>query len=603
MLMSCFLAGCSKKDGETKDTSASPITLNLRVISEKKVYTDKELDDAIKAGTIVKDSAEYNEIVKVQKAYKNVTKAITNITKSEFKVNLNVQYLTEDEYYTELDKAIEQMAKDKEAALKAEKKAKREALKKGIPYVAPSSKKVGTEYYINPETGREEVKYPDAVDHQLDIFYLSGYDNYAKYVEAGILANLDSEIENNGKDLLTCISPALLDGVKLDGTTYAVPNNNVLGEYTYMVINKEVFDRYKYNIDDVKNLLDLQNFLWDVNKYESKEDYVVFESDVHECMSQLVHYWNINPETYDISNDFSLMGTVLTDKLNRGEMIYSFDSLFSTNKYVNILKQVMGYKLDGYFGEAEEGKTSVVKFVKGNCTDKARLEAEGNYVVVSKYPEVSNKDIFDNMFCIATNSIDISKSMQVLSFLNTNSEIRNLLQYGIKGENYKITDKGLVRLNNDYMMDVSKTGNEFIAYPEEGMDLSIWESYKEQNRLAIVNPLFGFSFKDSLPEYDSDGVNSGVDGKLIQWLSDESKEVAQRLDACTTHDEFNSLLAECMSAYISAGPEHGTQIFKLTIYNYNPNDFEDVDGHSPYRIYYQWASDNEYLPEGYYPIS
>ena len=107
MLMSCFLAGCSKKDGETKDTSASPITLNLRVISEKKVYTDKELDDAIKAGTIVKDSAEYNEIVKVQKAYKNVTKAITNITKSEFKVNLNVQYLTEDEYYTELDKAIE----------------------------------------------------------------------------------------------------------------------------------------------------------------------------------------------------------------------------------------------------------------------------------------------------------------------------------------------------------------------------------------------------------------------------------------------------------------------------------------------------------------
>ena len=119
MLMSCFLAGCSEKKGDTEDKSVSPITLNLRVISEKKVYTDKELDEAIKAGTIVKDSDEYKEIVKVQKAYKDVAKAITNITKSEFKVNLNVQYLTEDEYYTELDKAIEEMNKDKEAALKA----------------------------------------------------------------------------------------------------------------------------------------------------------------------------------------------------------------------------------------------------------------------------------------------------------------------------------------------------------------------------------------------------------------------------------------------------------------------------------------------------
>ncbi len=599
MLLSCVLAGCSKKEGETEDNSVSPITLNLRVISEKKVYTDKELEDAIKNGTVVKDSAEYNEIVKVQEAYKKVNEAITTITKSEFKVNLNIQYFTEEEYYTELDKAIEAMNADKQAAIEAEKKAKRDALKKGIPYVAPSTKKVGTEYYINPETGREEVKYPDVVEHQLDIFYLSGYDNYVKYIEDDVLAIIDSEIENNGKDLLTCISPALLDGVKYNGITYAVPNNNVLGEYTYMVINKEMFDKYKYNINDINDLRDLENFLGDVKSYESADDYVVFESDVHECMTQLVHYWNIAPETFDISNDFSLVGTVLRNELSRGEVLYDFESVLSKKTYKSILESVMGYKFEGYFGEAEEGKTSVVKFVKGSCMDKAKLEAEGNYVVISKYPEVSNDDIFDNMFCIATDSIDISKSMEVLSFLNTNSEIRNLLQYGIEGENYKITEEGLVRKNNDYMMDVSKTGNEFIAYPEEGMPLDIWEDYKEQNRAAIVNPLFGFSYKDSLPEYDEDGVNSGIDEELVKWLSEESKLFSQRINECNSSADLEKIISETQ-----ARPGYDENIWKLTYYAYDPLTEEPVDtkGHSPYRIYYQWATDNEYLPEGYLPL-
>ena len=93
MVMSVFLAGCSK-DKETKDESKSPITLTLRVISEKKVYTDEELKTAVENGSMKVDSAEYADAVATKESYAAVEAAISALTEEKFRTRLNIVYLT-----------------------------------------------------------------------------------------------------------------------------------------------------------------------------------------------------------------------------------------------------------------------------------------------------------------------------------------------------------------------------------------------------------------------------------------------------------------------------------------------------------------------------
>ena len=46
------------------------------------------------------------------------------------------------------------------------------------------------------------------------------------------------------------------------------------------------------------------------------------------------------------------------------------------------------------------------------------------------------------------------------------------------------------------MMDIVNTGNTFIAYPEENMELDVWENGKLANLEAIGSPFCGFIYKN-----------------------------------------------------------------------------------------------------------
>ena len=57
----------------------------------------------------------------------------------------------------------------------------------------------------------------------------------------------------------------------------------------------------------------------------------------------------------------------------------------------------------------------------------------------------------------------------------------------------------------DYIMDIESTGNVFMAYPEENMDLDVWEWGKKQNLDVLPYLTMSFDFVDRLavPEGES----------------------------------------------------------------------------------------------------
>ncbi|MBQ8718290.1 MAG: hypothetical protein IJY66_03400, partial [Clostridia bacterium] len=175
------------------------------------------------------------------------------------------------------------------------------------------------------------------------------------------------------------------------------------------------------------------------------------------------------------------------------------------------------------------------------------------------YPKAANEDIYANMFAISTYTSDLAKSMQIITLLNTDATFRNLFQYGIQGVNYELKENGTASMlpGNAYNMDIAKTGNEFIAYVPEGMNVDVWEYAKQQNRESQVNPLLGFAFENELDSQEEDFLSEEaaapdakdvfyykevVNTAMIKSVAETSAKVWAEIQECTDIDTLRKLI-------------------------------------------------------------
>ena len=685
MLLSLCLVSCdqnTEEDAEAdvdKNTGAKTIT--MRIITEKKVCNnDAELAEYLeKECGGDKESQKYKDMLETMKAYQAVEDEISKKTKSDFKTNLDILFYTEDEYQTILEKTMADYALEQQNAERAER-----ALEKYIKeyrawmekqgYVASEypdaaiakvfyknfpeyekykdfSKQSGNteDTYVKNELGINELVYPETEANQLDIIYVSGYDMYMQYVENEWILPLNSFISTTGLQLTYNISPTLLNGVKVNGETYAIPNNVQIGEYTYMLVDKELADQYKHTYTSFSNIAECGVFVNDVA--ENHKDILPIDSTFEECMSFFVWYWNVEPNkdpetgmtSYTIgdSNKFSLLGTYFSDpsKVGRGTIDLGFNSLLADAQYRETLLALREYEINGCYNQGRKEKRDVenaaISFVRDgtyamyrdaffrdgvrkseNDTDYGVYTDENGkefYLYVAKYPQAGDDELFGNMLAVSASTKNTQACMEVITLLNTDSSVRNLLQYGIKqGEhgdgqtpNYTINEETgvLRRLNDLYMMKIERTGNCFIAYPEEGLAPDYWENAKAQNNDAVINPLMGFDFNERLAEYGAS-------------LDDDQLNACAKLSASTWElIAGNGVTYEMLKTRLSADGEFATtfkkpnvevssgitlRLDKLTNNKYNVSTGaggeEDTNGESPYTVYYKWLTDFGYLP-------
>jgi len=688
MLLSLALVSCDQKEDETEadvDKNTGAKTITLRIITEKEVcnnadelaqYLEKECGGD-------KESQKYKDMLATMKAYQDVEDEISKKTKSDFKTNVDILFYTEDEYEALLEKSMADYALEQKNAERAER-----ALDKYIkeyrswmeaqgypaaeypnsaiakvfyqnfpeyePYKDFSKQNVsGEDTYVKNDLGINELVYPEAEKNQLDIIYISGYDMYMKYVENEWVAPLNSFINTTGLALTYNISPTLLNGVKVNGETYAIPNNVQIGQYTYMLVDKDLAEQYKHTYASFDNIAECGVFVNDIA--ENHKDILPIDSTFEECMSFFVWYWNVEATTdpdnkYVIgdSTKFSVLGTYFSDpsKVGRGTIELGFDSLLANAEYRQTLLTLRNYELNGCYhqgnNESRDVENAAIKFVDNGTYAMYRdafykdgvLKSENDadygvytdengkeyYLYIAKYPQAGDAELYGNMFAVSASSKNTQACMEVITLLNTDSTVRNLLQYGIKqGEhgdgqtpNYTIdeTTGVLRRLNDLYMMKVERTGNCFIAYPEEGLAPDYWENAKAQNNDAVINPLMGFDFNERLAEY-----GAALDDVQLKRFTELSKQTWELIaDKNVSYEMLKSRLGEngelaekfSQSNLEFQMMEDGelktvvARLDKLTDKNYDvttgSGGEQDFGGESPYTIYYRWLTSFGYVP-------
>lgn len=521
----------------------------------------------------------------------DVEEAINKLTKSKYKTQLDLRFFTEENYYTALEKKF----KDKETEIKkAEKelndkrkieKELRESCKAaGISYIpqttpAPDTAITEAATLVNQEYGTIEYVYPEAGANQLDFFYVGDYNKYINYIDNEWAAALDEELSTSSKRLNEHI-PAIYADHMNNGGIYGVPNNNVIGNYTWMLLDKELMEEFVYAEDSINALSytdeNLFRFLDDVKKDHPEIIPIQGTTDPLN-----IYHWTVDPETNRLTNEFSIVGSSYKNDSGIGyEMLVT--SIFHIPEFTNHHLVIKRLEEGGYYNaatpaaEGEEARVAV-KIVEGGY-DVYAENSDKYFVKMLAAPRADVEDIFQHMFCVNALEENVARSMEIITYINTNEEVRNILQYGVKDENYYIDEEGVLhRYNDTYMMDVNKTGNIFMAHPEEGLPENYWEYGIQQNEDAMIVPTYSMLLGDE----------TNVDLKSLANLQALSAEYMERMNNCATLADLQTFFATARSELNSN--EDFTFVRES---NYVPENEGELIPISTF--YWNWLVDNGY---------
>lgn len=339
-------------NGENTIVAIPEVNMNLYIIVEDETW------DTTKSEGLKVISKPEDKIV-VTQAINTVSNAIKDYTSTTYKTVLNVKFVKASEYETVVLDAVKAGNSDANAA---------------------------------------------------NIVLVNSYALMQDLYATGKLVALDSYLDTSAYGQLnTNIPTALLEASKLDGKLYSIPNNHVIGNYEYLLINKEAAKECKISDTAAKG-------------YTSYDDVL------------------------DIIDD----------------------------------------KFDNSNGD-------LVALVSGSYEDRFLYEAQGYYCNVVKNPIADKNEAFSSAFAIINRNSEGSKvdmnerAMQIIYDLNMMTKLRNILQYGVAGTNYKLdSDENdvvskLEKGPNLYSMNLIYTGNTLNAFVCEEIG---WTEETKANAIA-----------------------------------------------------------------------------------------------------------------------
>ncbi len=500
------LASCSSDDGELDENVQSTVR-PAKTISLYLITSEETTDEA-------KDLVE---------------EELNKLTKAKYTTAVELVFLTEDEYYSTLEESFVVMEEAKDAADKAKEEEEKNNKNDAATGDGTEDATTIVEETIIDEDGVQLIKYPALpTKEHIDVFMITDMDKYEEYVADGKLTSLNASLNDTFKKLRDYIYPTFFDDVTVNGNVYAVPNNTIIGECGYALIDRALAEEAGFDAKRADSIDDLIPFIDWVKANKPDVNAVTYKPVVNNTQYMLPDFAS---DSY--VNEFSLVGAY-----GKGS---EPENLFANEAYKNELLALAKINYSNNFKSNEKG---AVTFAYGDVRDALADYENYEVVVVGGSEPVEGKST-KAMFAVSAYTTDLTRSMEVITFLNTDEEVRNLLQYGIEGKHYEIdadTDT-FTRLNNDYVMNVDYTGNLYMTYPFDipgATDEDIWHGAKMQNLKSKILCAF----------YD-EVISETCTRDVAEDLIDASQKVKSALDAATTYEAYEAVVNGVAEKYAS----------------------------------------------------
>ncbi len=465
MTLSCFVfAACSSKteeealEGSEQDsTKLTTATLTLWIPTDKST---------------------------TEEALLAVQDAINKITKAKFETAIELHAIPSAQYETARDAKLteieEQIAFEEAEAARKREEAKL-AAQQGITTEETTEETTvpeDDEIFVNDAV---DLEYPPVEDTQMDIVLIRGYEDYMALIERKALVTLDSELSGSSKLLKQYVYPSFLTYAKVTGGTFGIPNNRpASGTYKYLLVNKKLVDEYFWDPDDLTTFEDCKDFILDVKKRSSVTP--LLSAPEYPGMM----YWSEDGSWSILSSSIE-NGAAYADTIDPRVTLDNYG-------YRNHYAIVEELKAAGCIAADPSKVTEFgVGVIEGDPSVLEKYEKD-YYINVYETPTFTTDDIYGAMFGVTSYTKSLSRSMEIIKTLNTDPELRTILQYGVENKHWRVNendDTVIDVISKDYKMNLYETGNVYMTYPAAGKPMSDWDYSKQMNLEAKVSPALG----------------------------------------------------------------------------------------------------------------
>lgn len=343
-------------------------------------------------------------------------------------------------------------------------------------------------------------------------FTASWVNNYVNAANMGAYLPLDNLLAENAPGYLSIFPEKLLDGARIGGQLYGLPNYQVMYDQTGMWFLKDVAEELDL-VDAIKSAAsfdDVTEILRTV-KQEKPEIFATREGQgggnggnlpfATEVVSLIFNYPFIafEPSTKTLSKTYYM--DMCEESYKVAETWYK-EGLMPPDA-ATLKDEASMIKQGQIFSRYQRQKPGTdTEFFTANKLECITLE--------TGLKVVNTGAVQSTITAVNANSKHPERAIQMYDYFFTNAEAFNMLIFGLEGQDYTKLDGGYIqKIPDTYAAPAWMLGNQFNAYLTEGQDADVWEQTMKGNEDALVDPLFGF-VPDNKPIETELAVISGI---------------------------------------------------------------------------------------------
>lgn len=400
----------------------------------------------------------------------------------------------------------------------------------------------------------QKMKVVIASGEPYDLAFTSNWiNNYSQNVGKGAFLPLDDLLAKYAPQSFANVPKTFWEATKVKGKIYGFVNQQISARTPAVSISKALADEYKFDINSIAGKISGFNLnLLEPIIQKVRKDHP--EKFVGMAMDQMKDAFNFEP---------------IVGFKTPGAVAYSDDSLkvvnqFETDEVKAFAATMRDWNAKDYMNSKE--RISKVTDDPGLCkAGKCLIGVSGAYkpggeqlslayngyldvIAPANIPHLTTGGITATMHAINRNSKNPERAMMLLELLNTDKDLYNLLNFGIKDKNYKIDADGFMvpgdgqKGYNPYVPWMFATN--YLANVEKGMPKTVWEDTKKINANAIPSKLLGFTF-------DAEPVKAEI-GKTNAVYDEYSRAIDLGVASEAKYNEFVAKLKAAGSDKIIA---------------------------------------------------
>lgn len=320
------------------------------------------------------------------------------------------------------------------------------------------------------------------------------------WVSQGYVTELSDLLEEYGQGILSSYSdPALATICRVGDFVYGVPVHKEISQQPTVYFRTDILEKYNLDVSNIKTLEDLDALYTQVAEKEPGMWMVAAGGTPNLTPVDMLDSGMGVFALVDPANSTEVVNYMATDSVREW---CEYNRKWFNNGWINpgaasdtepIYTYIKSGQAFSFFNNS--GHPLAESDQENNCGGVDLTMVQLGDAIAS----TSSACVY--CYAISSASRDPAKAMQMLDYLNTSTEVMNLLNWGVEGEDYVVTENGTL----DYPegKDASTVGyhlgagwvlpNQFICTPwiTDGPD--IYEKMIEYNNNSIPSKALGFN--------------------------------------------------------------------------------------------------------------